>query len=289
MPHVAEDLYQNLVRSTGVEAPESAHLCDFPTVDPKALDAELLNTMESARKLVSLGRAAREQAQIKVRQPLAVMHVAVPDGQWGALEGEFRDVILEELNVKKLERAPEEAEFVEYRIRPNLPLLGKRYGREVQSVRAALSAVSPAEVAAAVRSEKDLTVHLEDREWVLSPEEILVDAVRREGFTAAASEGYLVALDTTITPALRHEGLARELARSINDLRKEEGLALEDRITIQYAEPSEGFRQALAEFMEYVKRETLATEIVVVDVIAEDTGSKLETDGEAIRLAVRKA
>jgi isoleucyl-tRNA synthetase len=303
IPHVAEDVYQNLVGSTKFESPESVHLCDYPEATSSLIDRELLDAMEAARKLVSLGRAAREQDQIKVRQPLGTMYVAVPDAGRAALKGELLEMILDELNVKLLEEARSDADFVEYRVRPNLPVLGARYGRDVQSIRTGLGSLVPADVAAAVRDAKSVTVSADSRTWTLGSDEILVEAVRKEGFTAAAADGYLVALDTTITTKLRHEGLARDLARSINDLRKKRKLELSDRIAVRFRGPTSGFRAAVSEFHDYLARETLASSIEVDDIRktgvssegrhktvadAREEFASLETDGERIEFGITK-
>jgi len=286
VPHVAEDLYQNLVRSQDLGWPESVHLCKFPVADSNLIEDSLLDSMDTARRLVSLGRAAREQASLKVRQPLSVMYVAVPDGRTAALEGEVRDIILEELNVKRLERARAEDEFVDYRVRPNLPLLGKRYGRDVQRIRLGLALLNSAEVAAAVHDGRDVLVSHETDSWQLGPEAILVEAVRKEGFTAAAAGGYLAALDTMVTAELRCEGLARELVRAVNELRKESGLKLDQRITLRYAHATSDFRQAAETFGEHIKRETLADVIVEVDDIRTSDAHTIEADGETIEIAI---
>jgi isoleucyl-tRNA synthetase len=288
VPHVAEDLYQNLVGSASVGWPESVHLCDFPEVSSSLIDSDLVDDMESARRLVSLGRAAREQAQLKVRQPLGLMYATLPQGGSMNSEGELRELILDELNVKRLEPAPAGAEFVDYRIRPNLPLLGKKYGREVQQIKTALAELPAAQVAASVHAGQSVEVRSNGRTWTLAPEEILVEAVRKEGFTAAAEEGYLVALDTQITPELKYEGLARELARAVNELRKERKLNLEDRITITHSAETEGFKLALKGFEDYIARETLAQTITSANVIDSDSASRLESDGEIIVLSIAK-
>lgn len=288
VPHIAEHLYQNLVRTTALGGPESVHLCDFPTADAEAIDDELVSAMDAVRHVVSLGRSAREQAGLKVRQPLAVMYVAAPERKLAGIHGELRDLILDELNVKLLEPAPSGAEFVEYRIRPNLPLLGRRYGREVQLIREGLARIPTREVAEAVQLGQPVHVTQDGQSWQLTPEEVLVEAVRKEGFTASAANGYLVALDVTITPALRSEGLARELTRKINDLRKEMDFNLDDRVNLRYANPTEGFRDAIKSFEDFIAQETLA-EIVRVEDIESSRKAVLQADGETVEVALIKA
>lgn len=283
-PHVAEEMFQNLVPEVVCGRRESVHLCDFPIVATEQIDHELLTAVEASRRLVSLGRAAREQEQLKVRQPLGAMYVAVPEGREAVLYGEHRDIILDELNVKSMLVVSSSDDFVAYRIRPNLPVLGKRYGREVQNIRSALADMDPAAVASQVSKGTAVRLQSADRSWTLAPDEILVEAVRKEGFAAAAAEGYLVALDTTITPELRREGLARELARAINDHRKQVGLALEDRIVIRFGDATPAFAAAIREFSSYLARETLA-EGLVEEPPGTD-GAVASSDEESVRFSI---
>ncbi|HZT95470.1 MAG TPA: isoleucine--tRNA ligase [Chloroflexota bacterium] len=285
IPFISESLYQNLVAGVRSDVPESIHLCDYPTVDEEDLDRELLLSMAAARQIVSLGRAAREQAQIRVRQPLAAMYVDHPQGVEEQLTAEHRDIVLDELNVKELRRVPSDAQFVDYRVRPNLPLLGRRYGKEVQLIRSGLARLVPSGVAAEVEAGRSVTVEEDGRAWTLSPEEILVEAVRKEGFVAAADGGYLVALDTTLTPELRAEGLARELIRAVNDQRKNTGLRLDDRIGLTYTDASEGFVDAIAAFREWITQETLATAVYHRPELRVP-GSELNVDGEHVAFGI---
>jgi isoleucyl-tRNA synthetase len=260
MPFLSEHLYQNLVRSVDAQAAESVHLCNYPEVNEAAIDTELLEAMAVARRVVSLGRAAREQARIKVRQPLAQMYVKMPDAKAARYVDQLRDVILDELNVKRLDYADTEAEFVDYRIRPNFRLLGPKYGREVPRITSALAALSPTAVAAAVERGQSIELPGDTCSLTLAPEEVVVEAVRKEGFVAAAEDSYLVALDTTVTPELQQEGWAREIARAVNDLRKTANLNLDDRIALCY-EATPKLAETMARFHDWIARETLAVNI----------------------------
>ncbi len=287
LPFISESMYQNLVAGVGSDAPESVHLCDYPEVDDTALDLELLRSMEAARKIVSLGRAAREQAQIRVRQPLATMYVSYPEGIQELLGSEHKEIVLDELNVKELLPAPADAVFVNYRIRPNLPLLGRRYGRDVQTIKKGLEALDSSEVARKVQANERIEVVVDGREWTLDPEEVLVEAIRKEGFIAAAADGFLVALDTALTPELKVEGLARELTRAVNDLRKAQDLSLDDRIALTFANPTSGFEACIANFHDLIARETLSSSITA-DTQMSDEATTVSVDGEAVQIAVAK-
>jgi isoleucyl-tRNA synthetase len=257
MPFLSEALYQNLVREAVTEAPLSVHLTDFPAVDVSAIDRDLLEAMDVAQRVVALGRAARDQAKIKIRQPLQRMYVTVPTEGAARDVRAMQDIILEELNVKELELAGREDEFVSYSVRPNLPVLGPRFGKQVPLLRAALEALNPSAVAQSVERGEAVQVELDSQAVELQPGDILVSAREREGYASMAASGFVVVLDTTLTPALVREGLARDVVRRINDWRKAAGLNIDDRIVVRYEADPE-LAEAIEEHRAYVAQETLA-------------------------------
>src|SRR5262249_46019721 len=183
------------------------------------------------------------------------------------------DQVLEELNVKALTVVDDPAELVGYVIKPNLPALGPRFGKRLGAVRAALSALDPAEVAATVAAGRvlALTVEGEEEEVMLAPDEVLVETKQREGYVVEQDRGLVVALDTTLTEALRQEGLARDLVRLLNEMRKDAGLTISDRIATTYALALENdadpqtaarFHAALDRFGSYIQEETLSVSLV---------------------------
>jgi isoleucyl-tRNA synthetase len=173
---------------------------------------------------------------------------------------QLEEIILDELNVKRLELAPSESEFVSYSIRPNLPVLGPKYGRSVPQVRAALEALPPAEVAGRVAAGESIELILDGRTVSLSPEEVLVSAREREGYAAMSAAGYLVVLDAHLTRDLVYEGLSRQVVRRLNDWRRSAGFTIEDRVAVRYQASSE-LAEAIKEFKQYIKQETLATSL----------------------------
>jgi isoleucyl-tRNA synthetase len=241
-------------------AAESVHLSDFPRATPGLAEPELVEAMAVAQQIVALGRAARDAAALRVRQPLARMYVTLPRLVPREDVLRLRDVILEELNVKELEFAGSEDAFVSYTVKPNLPVLGPRFGRRLPQIRAALDALDAAAVVAAVEQGKHVPVVLDGEEVLLSPEDLLTSARRREGYAAMAADGFVVALDTHLTPELVREGMAREVARRINEWRKAAGFNIEDRIVVHYQATGE-LDLALREYAEYVKEQTLALEL----------------------------
>jgi isoleucyl-tRNA synthetase len=260
MPFLAESLYQNLVRQVDPAAPVSVHLTDYPVARDVLIDEDLLAAMASAKQVVALGRAARDRSGIKVRQPLARMFVGVPGEKASQDILQLRDIILDELNVKELEFAGAEDEFVAYSVKPDLPRLGPRFGKQLPAIRSALAALDPAQVARLVQEDQPVLLPLNGSTVELTPEEVQVTAREREGYAAMAADGFLVALDTSLTPDLIHEGWARDVVRRINDWRRTAGFSVEDRIRIRY-QATPALASAIQSFADYIARETLATSL----------------------------
>jgi isoleucyl-tRNA synthetase len=259
MPFVAESLYQNLVRTQDTAAPLSVHLTDYPKPDNSVIDRDLLEAMVVAQQVVSLGRAAREKANLHVRQPLARLFVRVPSSGAADAVARVEDIILDELNVRALEFAGEDDAFVEYSVRPNLPVLGPKYGRRLPQIKAALDSSDPEQLALAVMRGDRVTLRVSDGERVeLLPDEVLVTANERPGYAAMSSDGYLAALDTELNDDLIAEGMARTVVRYVNNWRREADLNLDDRIDVGY-EATPRLAAAIVRFAEYIANETLAT------------------------------
>jgi isoleucyl-tRNA synthetase len=257
LPFVAEAIYGNLVRSLDPAAPSSVHLTDYPTADPARIDSGLSADMAAVLQVVSLGHAARQEAGVKVRQPLpAILVHARHPFQMASLE-RLREGVLDELNVKALHPLTDPGEVVSFDIRPNLPQLGPKYGKRLGAIRAGLAKLDPASVARAVTEGGRISIPLPDGAVELMPDEILVDLLKREGFAAAQGDGMLVVLDTSLTPELLREGLARDFVRAVQDSRKSAGFRVEDRIAIEATGDPEAI-EAIETFRESVMGETLA-------------------------------
>jgi isoleucyl-tRNA synthetase len=281
IPHIAEHMYRNLDQARG---PESVHLCDFPRCDESLINEKSLAGMDTARRLVALGRAAREQAQIRTRQPLSTVHVAVPAQRSEDLSPEFVAIILDELNVKELVHTTDEGSFVDYRVRPNLPRLGPRFGKAIPKLAAELSRL-PEDMVRAARRGESIAMTINEETHTLSPDDLLIDATRREGFSALEDSGYLVALDTNTTPELVREGLARDLARAVNELRKSSGLRVEDRIRVRYSHATPEFHGSIATHKEFLMQETLAQSW---DEGLDDAESIVQVEGESVRVSIAR-
>ncbi len=261
-PFVAEEVYQNLVRSCDPEAPLSVHLSRWPQVREEWADPALLEDMAMAMRVVRLGRAARRQAGIKVRQPLRRMVVRPPHKAAAASLQRLQEQVLEELNIKSLDLLEPGAAFETYHLRANLRLLGPSYGRQVPAIRAALEGLAGEAAAQAARTVQDgerLPLALADGSTLsLSPEEVLVETAAPAGFAVTEGEGFLVALETTLDRELVREGLARELVRQLQEARKEAGLEVSDRIHTYIVGASGDLAEAIAAHRADIATETLS-------------------------------
>ena len=237
------------------------HLCAWPVADEQAIDAGASFDMAAARRVVELGRAARNAAAVKTRQPLAEVVVALPEAERRAVEG-LRDVVLDELNVKALRFVGDESEMVAYTVKPNLKVLGPRLGKRLGALQAALKDADAAALVAELRAAGAVTVMVGEGELRLVEEDLLVETGSPEGYQVEADSGRTVALKTAVDDALREEGLARELVHAIQLARKNADLRIEDTIRLTLALPAE-LRPLVDRHAATIKAETLASELVV--------------------------
>jgi isoleucyl-tRNA synthetase len=258
VPFITETVYQNLVRAVDPQAPVSVHMASWPVVSAARRDERLLAQTAVVQRVVGLGRAARNSSRLKVRQPLARLLVRVPDDAAEAAVRRHEEQILEELNVKAVELIARDATLVSYRIKPNLPVIGKRYGKLIPAIRKYLATADGAAIAAAVARGATQTFNIDGQSLEIEPADLLVESASAEGFACAEDGGYLVGLDTTLSDELRREGVARELVRAVQDARKQAGLEVADRIVL-WVEGDEAVAAALAEHRDYLMTETLAS------------------------------
>ena len=259
MPFITEAVHQNLVRGVDEAAPLSVHMSEWPkpeSVMPE--DMNLIPEIDVVQRIVGLGRAARNSSGLRVRQPLSRLLVRTPDEKSAAYIRRHETQILEELNVKAVEMVAPDAELVSYRIKPNLPRIGKRFGKRVPAIRDALAAADGSAIAASVAAGRKFEVSAAGETVTFAPEDVLVESTSAEGYSSAEEGGYLVGLDTSLTEALKREGLARELVRTVQEARKQAGLDVSDRITLRI-EGTPEVAAALDAHRDYVMEETLAT------------------------------
>ena len=228
IPFMAEDIYRNLVCSLDATAPESVHLCDFPTVNEAFIDTALEAGMEKVLEIVVLGRAARNGANRKNRQPLAAMYVQAAE----ALDSYFTDIIADELNVKEVRFTENTDDFVSYTFKPQLKTVGPKYGRQLNDIRTALSELDGSAAKKTLDAEGAIILNLASGDVVLTAEDLLIETAQREGFFTLSDRGVTVALDTVLTPELIEDGFVRELISKIQTMRKEAGFEVMDHITV---------------------------------------------------------
>jgi isoleucyl-tRNA synthetase len=280
-------IYQNLVRRIDSAAPESIHHCYYPTADEKLVDENLIEQMSLVRQVCSLGLSARSAANLKVRQPLAKVLVHVGGGKQAELGSEFVDLILDELNVKAFDFVTEAGQLVEYRILPNNKLLGPKFGQQFPAVRQALADLAPATVVAQVNAAEPVRISIAGEPFDLAPAEILVTSQPAEGLAVAADRVVTVAIDTVISDTLLAEGLAREIVRRVQNMRKEADFNIEDRIILTYQADGRPIH-IFEDWADYIKTETLATKIVH-GLVPERAYMKMEKiDGETITLGIER-
>ncbi|HEC34719.1 MAG TPA: isoleucine--tRNA ligase, partial [Chloroflexi bacterium] len=259
-PFVTETMYQNLVRSVDTDVPESVHHTDWPVADEAAVDADLLARMALARQVVALGHSARNSAGIKLRQPLAraLIHL---DQAAGKLDEELVALVQDELNVKRVEFVGMTEALVTYRLLPDSKVLGPRFGKRFPAVRTALAAQDPLPAVRRLRAGLSLRLEVEGEEVELSADEVLVREEPREGLAVASERGVTVGMDVALTPDLVAEGLAREVVRRVQSLRKKAGFSLEDRIVTTYQAEGE-LAAAISGWREFIAGETLSVQFV---------------------------
>jgi isoleucyl-tRNA synthetase len=259
VPFLSEAIYQNLVRPVRAHAPLSVHMTEWPSAHPERCDRDLLAQTEIVQRVVGLGRAARNTSRLKVRQPLARMLVRVPDEAAAVAVRTHTDQILDELNIKTIELIPRDAKLVSYRIKPNLPLVGKRYGKLIPAIREYLNGADGAAIAVAAERGEAHRAVIASQEVELEPAMLLIETESAQGFACAEDEGYLVGLDTTLNPDLEREGVARELVRVVQDARKEAGREVSDRIVLG-VEGDASVQAAVLAHKPYIMAETLSSE-----------------------------
>jgi isoleucyl-tRNA synthetase len=285
VPFVTEAMYQNLVRTLDQDAPESVHHCDWPNHDPKILDDQLNAQMGLVLRLVSLGHAARNQSNLKVRQPLAEASFAVGAAEDREVVNAFEDLIKDELNVKRIRLLDEASEVVAYQLHPLPRQLGQKYGARFPILKKAIMELDAAEAAKTLLTGKSIEVDFEGDKLDILPEEVEVRFEALEGIAAAAEGGYVVGLDTALTDDLIAEGLMREFVRRVQAMRKDAGLDVDDRIHLAY-KASERLTRAIETHREFVMAEVLATEMQEVKKPKGKHTAEHAFDGETLAAAL---
>jgi isoleucyl-tRNA synthetase len=288
MPFLADELYQNLVRTADPNAPESVHLASWPEVNESLVDESLNRDMQLVMRLASLGHAARAKANRKVRQPLAEAAFSVANVNERPALTRHADLLTDELNVKKIRLLDASAEALHHTVKPLPKQLGQKYGNKFPVIQKAILAMNAEEVAHALLTEGKLRVDVDDQSLEILPEEVEVKSLAKEGFAVAEDGAYVAALVTELTPELVAEGLAREFVRRVQDFRKESGLDVADRIRL-YVTASEELRRAIQRHNDYITAETLTVELLFSDAPLGASSTNDEFDGEKVTISLVKA
>ncbi len=281
IPFMTEDIYRNLVCSIDPSAPESIHLCDYPAADQSMIDVELEKAMDEVLKIVVMGRACRNSANIKNRQPIGQMFVKAPE----KLSGFYTDIIADELNVKKVTFADDVSAYTSYQFKPQLRTVGPKYGKYLKQIQAALAGLDGNKAMAELKADGVLKLDSVSDEVVLSEEDLLITMTQMEGYVSENDNTVTVVLDTNLTPELIEEGFVRELISKIQTMRKEAGFEVMDHIAVSYI-ADEKVTGIFAKYGEEIKSEVLADAISSGDLKGYE--KEWSINGESVQLAVEK-
>lgn len=262
IPFMTEEIYQNLVVSIDKNAPESIHLCDFPEANMDWVDVKLEADMEEVLEIVVLGRACRNTANIKNRQPIQTMYVKIDDDTKEELSSFYTKIIEEELNVKSVVFTNDVRNFTSYSFKPQLRTLGKRFGKQLNALKELLTNLDGNKAMDEINEKGNLTITLDGKEEVLEKDDLLIDAAQTEGYISNSDRGITVVLDTRLTKELVEEGFVRELISKIQTMRKEAGFEVVDRITV-YQDNNEKLAEILKLHADEIKAVVLAEQIVI--------------------------
>ena len=288
IPFMTEEIYQNLVRSINTEAPESIHLCDFPAVNEAWIDKELEKNMDEVLKIVVMGRACRNSANIKNRQPIGNMYVKAPN----VLSEYFVEIIEDELNVKKVNFTEDVSAYTSYTFKPQLRTVGPKYGKFLGQIQKALAELDGNKAMAELKADGVLALPTVSDDVKLSEEDLLITMTQMEGYVTEGDNTVTVVLDTNLTPELVEEGFVRELISKIQTMRKEAGFEVMDKISIYY-HADEKVADIFNKYGNDIMGDVLGTE-VVAEADSFDSGEngiyckEWNINGEKVLLGVKK-
>ena len=281
IPFMTEDIYQNLVRSIDADAPESIHLCDYPEVNEAWIDKDLEANMEELLEIVVLGRACRNTANIKNRQPIGTMYVKAEK----AMDKFYTDIIADELNVKEVKFADDVESFISYSFKPQLRTVGPKYGKLLNGIRTALSEIDGTAAMKELRDNGALVLDIAGNRVELAEEDLLIETAQSEGYVTETDGETSVVLDTNLTPELIQEGFVREIISKVQTMRKEAGFEVMDKIIV-YAKDNDKIMDIMKANQDEIKREVLAENIVLGE--AEGYTKEWNINKEAVTLGVSK-
>ena len=256
IPFMTEQIYQNLVLSVDKDATESIHLCDFPVANPEFDFPEVEEDMDTIRKIVMLGRACRNTANVKNRQPISTIFVQTKE----KVNTDYNYIILEELNVKNVEFVEDASQFISYNFKPQLRTMGPKYGKIVKAIFEEVNKMDGAEIMAKLNAGDTVSLVVEGTDVTFSAEDVLVETIKKDGYVSETDAGCTIVLDTNLTPELLEEGFVRELISKIQTMRKDSGFEVQDNIKIGFV-GSDNIKGIFERNNEEISAQTLAKEI----------------------------
>ena len=287
VPFITEQMYQNLVRSHNDAAPESVHHCEFPQVDESLYNERLAEEMDLVADVVSGVLSIRETRQIRVRQPLQKLVVQPTDASMEEVVQRYRAHILDELNVKELETGDVTA-MQQFSLKPVHKNLGPKFGKDVKVVIGLLNEADAREIALQVNQGKEIALQKDGQSYALAAEDIEVVQETVENMAFANERHFALALDTTITNQLRREGYARDMVRHIQQMRKDSGLEIQDRITVQWHSPDDDLQAAVGEHDDYIRSETLCDQLAQSEELNGGEPREIKIGAAAVKLSLQK-
>ena len=286
LPFVTENIYQNLVRNLDENAPESIHLCDYPKPDESKIDSDLITKIDALRKLVEYGRSSRNKANIKIRQPLSKLSFHIHDDSIAEFIIDQQSIVLDELNVKALIRVESESELIKYDVKPNLPLLGQKFGKDLGLIRKSFNDINGMEILKEIRKNKKYKLELGEKSVFLLREDLLIENISNDGLSSNGDDNITVGITLKLDNNLIMEGHVRDIIRQVQTMRKNANFAVEDRIKI-YMNINNTIKDAICAFETLFKNEVLATEIYY-EFNKGDFSDKFVIDGEEVKFGLER-
>jgi len=287
IPFFSEAIYLNLVGSVNSNSEISVHLTDYPEAASELVDDELEIAMKTARKVVSMARTARNQAAIKIRQPLSTLYIKTHSS---AQKNEIElldQIIKEELNVREIKFIEGKESFVSHEVKPRFDILGPKYGSLMPEIASRLSSLNTEQLKADLDNEQKIEIEIDDQEIILTPDQVEVTAEEKEEFFIEEDKEFTVVLDAELTEELLKEGLAREMVNKIQFMRKEADFNIQDHIRAYYFTENELVKEAVSDFIDYIEEETLTDELIFEEKETSNT-TEWKLNGYQVQIAVEK-
>lgn len=281
IPFMTEEIYQNLVLSVDASAPESVHLCDFPKAQADFDNPEIEQEMDAIRKIVMLGRACRNEANIKNRQPLSKLYIQTEN----KVNAAYNDIILEELNIKEVAFTDQASDFITYHFKPQMRTVGPKYGKLMRPIFDEIAKMDGTAVMDQLNSGEPLTLTVDGTEVSIGKEDVLIETLQKDGFVSTSDQGFTVVLDTNLTDALIAEGFEREFISKVQTMRKDSGFEVTDHIHVCYF-GSDKLKAVIADFEEEIKAQLLAETIVEQKT---ESAKEWNINGEKVSISITKA